>query len=93
MRLGYYVAKRGTPHIVEARQKIREMLRGESLDNTAHTYQIVAQRMMAFDDAMIRVDDNPDEATWFYDNALYEPFCMEEELFLEEYKPIIQEDK
>ena len=39
-----YKARKGTEHIVRVIGKYREMLRAESLENTAHTYQVLAQR-------------------------------------------------
>ncbi len=70
-----YRAKKGSEHYVAVVGRFREMLRGETLDNTAHTYQILAQRQLQ-------------GAGGWVDDRDYEPFCMEEELFYEEYENV-----
>ena len=71
-----YKARKGTEHIVRVIGKYREMLKGESLDNTAHTYQVLAQRQKITSGFNL-VDDTD-----------FEPFTMELELFLENYEEI-----
>ena len=68
----YYSAKEGSPHVVEVINRYREMLRGETLENTAHTYQVLAQRQDLTDERFIA-------------DKSYPPFTMEEELFEETY--------
>ena len=68
----YYSAKEGSPHVVEVINRYREMLRGETLENTAHTCQVLAQRQALTDERFIA-------------DKSYSPFTMEEELFEETY--------
>ena len=75
-----YKARKGTEHIVRVIGKYREMLKGETLECTAHTYQVLAQRQIeVFYDG---VKGNP----FFINNDEYFPFTMEYELFLENYE-------
>ena len=71
--MSLYKSATGTHHIVKHLSKYREMLRGERLENTAYTYQIVAQRQKW-------------NELFFEDDTDFEPFCMESELFFELYK-------
>lgn len=75
-----YKAKVGTPHIVRVLGTYREMLKGESLENTAYTMQVLSQRQSLYID-----DDNHLQV---FDDVEYAPFCMEQELFLENYEVV-----
>ncbi len=72
-----YKARFGTAHYVKVLAKYREMLKGETLENTAHTYQVVAQRYT----------QTPDTGSWA-ENTSYTPFTTELELFLDNYKSV-----
>ena len=74
-----YKARKGTEHIVRVIGKYREMLRGETLECTAHSYQVLAQRQKVWN---ILADGTPciDDDSKFY------PFTMEYELFIENYE-------
>ena len=74
-----YKARKGTEHIVRVIGKYREMLRGETLENTAHTYQVLAHRQMRVGGDRASEDD-------FWPDPLFSPFTMEYELFLENYE-------
>jgi hypothetical protein len=76
-----YKSRNGTEHIVKVIDKHREMLKGEKLDNTAYTYQVLAQRQM-------RVGGDRANEDEYWNDPLFEPFSMEEELFLSEYEEI-----
>lgn len=79
-----YKSRNGTEHVVKVIGKHREMLKGEKLDNTAHTYQVLAQRQKSI--------YGYGEITSFMgqilaeDDVFFKPFSMEEELFLSEYE-------
>lgn len=70
-------ARFGTTHYVKVLARYREMLKGETLENTAHTYQVIAQRYK----------QTPDTGSWAEDTT-YIPFATELELFLDNYKPV-----
>ena len=80
-----YKARKGTEHIVRVIGKYREMLKGESLENTAHTYQVLAQRQEWV--TLPECGYEPKTSFWFIDKN-FDPFTMEYELFMEEYEEL-----
>ena len=78
-----YKARKGTEHIVRVIGKYREMLKGEILENTAHTYQVVAQRQKWV--TIPKSGYDPKQSFWNADKN-FDPFTMEYELFLENYE-------
>ena len=80
-----YKARKGTEHIVRVIGKYREMLRGEILENTAHTYQVLAQRQEWV--TLPKCGYDPKTSFWFRDKN-FDPFTMEYELFMEEYEEL-----
>lgn len=85
-----YKSKHGTPHIVRVVGKHREMLKGEKLDNTAHTYQVLAQRQKK---EILETSGSGNYWTVTFGNFIsdndFDAFNMEEELFLSEYEELI----
>ena len=82
-----YKSKHGTPHIVRVVGKHREMLRGETLECTAHTYQVLAQRQQYIPTGMLQLL-TLEKIYKYEDNEDFDPFTMEYELFMEEYEDL-----
>lgn len=85
-----YKARNGTEHIVRVIGKYREMLRGETIDNTAWTYQVLAQRQVKTIDEITHpnLKKQWSVSLWYDDDTDFDPFTMEYELFMENYESI-----
>ena len=76
-----YTAKNGTLHVVKVVNVIREMTKGEKIENTAITQQVLAQRQKFYSFG---------KETSHEDDLNFEPFSMGLELFLEEYETLTE---
>ena len=74
-----YIAKNGTPHVVRALETVREFTKGEKMENTATTEQVLLQRQK---------QESIARWTFYVDDLSYPKFTMQLETFLEEYKEI-----
>ena len=78
-----YTPIKGTPHVVKVVNVIIEMTKGEKIENTAITQQVLLQRQKR---------DDYEEEVYFKDDLDFQPFSMELELFLEEYEKFVEVD-
>ena len=78
-----YTPIKGTPHVVKVVNVLREMTKGENIENTAITQQVLLQRQKR---------DDYEEEVYFKDDLDFQPFSMELELFLEEYEKFVEVD-
>ena len=82
-----YTAKNGTLHVVKVVNVVREITKGEKMENTAITQQVLAQRQKFY---------NFGKETFFEDDLDFEEFSMELELFLElfleEYEKFVEDE-
>ena len=78
-----YTPIKGTPHVVRVVNVVREFTKGEKMENTAKTQQVLAQRQKFY---------NFGEETFFEDNLDFEEFSMELELFLEDYEKFVEDE-
>ena len=76
-----YTPIKGTPHVVKVVNVIREMTKGEKIENTAITQQVLAQRQKFYSFG---------KETLHEDDLNFEPFSMGLELFLEEYETLTE---
>ena len=76
-----YTAIKGTPHVVKVVNVVREITKGEKIENTAIAQQVLLQRQKFY---------NFGEETLHEDDLDFEPFSMELELFLEEYETLTE---
>lgn len=74
-----YTSKNGTPHVVRALETVREFTKGEKMENTATTEQVLLQRQK---------QESIARWTFYVDDLSYPKFTMQLETFLEEYKEI-----
>ena len=74
-----YTAKNGTPHVVHVLDVVREFTKGEKMENTAITEQVLLQRQK---------QESIARWTFYVDDLSYPKFTMQLETFLEEYKEI-----
>ena len=79
-----YTAKNGTLHVVKVVNVVREMTKGEKIENTAITQQVLLQRQKR---------DDYEEEVYFKDDLDFQPFSMELELFLEEYEKFVEDER
>ena len=78
-----YTAKNGTLHVVKVVNVVREITKGEKIENTAITQQVLAQRQKFYTFG---------KETFFEDDLDFEEFSMELELFLEEYEKFVEDE-
>ena len=78
-----YTPIKGTPHIVKVVNVVREITKGEKIENTAITQQVLLQRQKR---------DDYEEEVYFKDDLDFQPFSMELELFLEEYEKFVEDE-
>ena len=76
-----YTAKNGTLHVVKVVNVVREITKGEKIENTAITQQVLAQRQKFYTFG---------KETLHEDDLDFEEFSMELELFLEEYETLTE---
>ena len=76
-----YTPIKGTPHVVKVVNVVREITKGEKIENTAITQQVLAQRQKFYIFSKETLNE---------DDLNFEPFSMELELFLEEYETVIE---
>ena len=76
-----YTPIKGSPHVVKVVNVLREFTKGEKMENTAITQQVLAQRQKFY---------NFGKETLNEDDLNFEPFSMELELFLEEYETLTE---
>ena len=76
-----YTPIKGAPHVVKVVNVLREFTKGEKMENTAITQQVLAQRQKFY---------NFGKETLNKDDLNFEPFSMELELFLEEYETLTE---
>ena len=74
-----YTAKNGTPHVVRVLDVVREFTKGEKMENTAITQQVLLQRQ--------KIEDYGEEV-YFKDDSSFKKFSIELEPFLDEYQEI-----
>ena len=78
-----YTPIKGTPHVVKVVNVLREFTKGEKMENTAKTQQVLLQRQKFY---------NFGSETFFEDDLDFDAFSMELELFLEEYEKFVEVD-
>ena len=78
-----YTPIKGSPHVVKVVNVLREFTKGEKMENTAITQQVLAQRQKFY---------NFGKETLNEDDLNFEPFSMALELFLEEYEKFVEVD-
>lgn len=78
-----YTAKNGTLHVVKVVNVVREITKGEKIENTAITQQVLLQRQKFY---------NFGKETLNEDDLDFEEFSMELELFLGEYQKFVEVD-
>ena len=76
-----YTPIKGTPHVVKVINVVREITKGEKIENTAITQQVLAQRQKFYIFSKETLNE---------DDLNFEPFSMELELFLEEYETLTE---
>ena len=76
-----YTAKNGTLHVVKVVNVVREITKGEKIENTAITQQVLAQRQKFYTFG---------KETLHEDDLDFEEFSIELELFLEEYEMLTE---
>ena len=79
-----YTPIKGTPHVVKVVNVLREFTKGEKIENTAITQQVLLQRQKR---------DDYEEEVYFKDDLDFQPFSMELELFLEEYEKFVEDER
>ena len=67
-----YIAKNGTPHVVRALETVREFTKGEKMENTATTEQVLLQRQK---------QESIARWTFYVDDLSYPKFTMQLETF------------
>ena len=83
-----YAPIKGTPHVVKVVNVLREMTKGENIENTAITQQVLLQRQKFYIIDRMGVG----KETLHEDDLNFEPFSMALELFLEEYEKFVEVD-
>ena len=78
-----YTAKNGTLHVVKVVNVVREITKGEKIENTAITQQVLAQRQKFYTFGKETLNE---------DDLNFEPFSMELELFLEDYEKFVEDE-
>ena len=76
-----YTPIKGTPHVVKVVKLVREFTKGERMENTAKTQQVLLQRQKFYIFSKETLNE---------DDLNFEPFSMGLELFLEEYETLTE---